>query len=587
MIIRLKKFMKQLDVPKVLFIVLPVIIFIRCGADTSQLWSLQRMMDALQANDSAGVLAYLPFVLVAIVLETGMGILSGMLVSYGVFKGAEKVRTMIAKKLVTCDYLTLLKKNMGQLMTRIFRDGDVSFKLPSVFFNNVLYSSILLLFSLVLAFYANWFMAILCIVMIPPIVGLSSVLSKKIRAAAAAAKTSDDNASLWYQEMLEQIPVTMSFHTETQWVKKINEESEKQTQASERQIRAESGYQPFLMLARFLPQDFILIIGAWLVSQQKMTLGTLFLFESLYEFISNGLSDIPDWIAKLKVTDVSVDRVQELLDLPMPAKVAADGSPLAQEQIALAQVQFRYPDSSFQIDELSLTIPEGARVALVGESGSGKSSLLKLVAGLIRPNSGSEDVLGYDPSHGENEQFYRQLAFLMQDTFLFPGTIAENLQLGDDSLSEEELWTACEKAHIKDWICTLPDGLQTDLKQFAANISGGQKQRLGIARAILKKPKLWLLDEPTSSLDRDTGIQITRELQTTLAGSTSIMATHQLYEMEAYDRIYYMEQGKICESGSHQDLMHENGGYARLYRTANGLDFPEVELALQLNDSDS
>ena len=155
---------------------------------------------------------------------------------------------------------------------------------------------------------------------------------------------------------------------------------------------------------------------------------------------------------------------------------------------------------------------------------------------------------------------------MLQDTYLFPGTIKENLIAGNRNISLEQLENACKKAKIWEWICKLPKGLDTTLSEFSSNISGGQKQRIGIARAILRKADVWLIDEPTSSLDYQTAQDILNNLSDITRTCTTIMVTHDTSNMSEYDFILVMEDGKLVETGAHFELLKKEGVYAKLYK---------------------
>ena len=201
----------------------------------------------------------------------------------------------------------------------------------------------------------------------------------------------------------------------------------------------------------------------------------------------------------------------------------------------------------------------------VGESGCGKTTLLKIIAGLNRPQKGEAFVLGYDLFQCRPEQLYCHLALVLQDTYLFPGTIRENLIAGNRNISLEQLENACKKAKIWEWICKLPKGLDTTLSEFSSNISGGQKQRIGIARAILRKADVWLIDEPTSSLDYQTAQDILNNLRDITRTYTTVTVTHDMSNMSEYDFILVMEDGKLVQTGTHFELLKKEGVYAKLY----------------------
>lgn len=292
------------------------------------------------------------------------------------------------------------------------------------------------------------------------------------------------------------------------------------------------------------------------------------LFTIFFGYIANGLMGIPNWISELRKYSGYKKRVNEALALP--SDVGEEQPQKEGKGILLQGASFSYGKDKFFLKGISANIRQGMHVAVIGESGCGKSTFLKLLAGLYRPQEGKATVLGYDLLRCKNEQLFSHMALILQDTYLFPGTIRENLVIGCGAISDEEIREACIKAKLWDWILTLPQGLQTVLVEFSSNISGGQRQRIGIARAILRGADLWLIDEPTSALDSSTAMEVEENLREITKELTTVTVTHRLDRMDFYDLIFIMENGSIAEQGTHGELLRKSRTYMHLLKGKEG-----------------
>lgn len=271
----------------------------------------------------------------------------------------------------------------------------------------------------------------------------------------------------------------------------------------------------------------------------------------------------------LQTAIVASDRLGEIFDLELeksknerekikPVDLKGD--------ISFKNVDFRYGTRSLVLKNIDFTIKQGEKIALVGESGSGKTTLVKLLLNLYTWEKGEITIKDYNIKDISFDYLRERLAYISQDIFMFSGTIRENLTLGNPNINMEEIVEACRMAKAHDFINKLPMRYETYLEENGANLSGGQKQRLAIARAILKKPDIFIMDEATSNLDSITEKAIERTLETVCSGVTTIIIAHRLSTIKRCDRIYVMEEGSIIEHGSHQELMKLGGKYFELWQ---------------------
>lgn len=313
----------------------------------------------------------------------------------------------------------------------------------------------------------------------------------------------------------------------------------------------------------------ILWVGAYSVLQGNMTVGSLVSFNALLVYFLDPVKNLINLQPTLQTAMVASDRLGEILDLEIekgenqrhkvsPASLIGD--------ISIQDISFRYGTRQFILEHFSMQIKRGQRVAIVGESGAGKTTVAKLLLNLYPYESGTITIADYALPDIQLECLREKIAYIPQETFLFSGTILENLTFGMDSLDMEEVIRCARMAQIHEFINALPLRYETHLDENGSNLSGGQRQRIAIARAMLRKPEILILDEATSNLDTVTEKAIQETLDTYCDGMTTIIIAHRLSTIRRCDRIFVMEKGKIVESGSHDELMTKsNGHYRGLY----------------------
>ncbi len=313
----------------------------------------------------------------------------------------------------------------------------------------------------------------------------------------------------------------------------------------------------------------ILWVGAWNVMKGNMSIGQLLTFNALLGYFLDPIKNLINLQPMIQTAIVASDRLGEIFDLELEKNVNESKkiNPVdLKGDISFKNVDFRYGTRSLVLKNIELTIKQGEKIALVGESGSGKTTLVKLLLNLYTWEKGEITIKDYNIKDISFESLREKLAYISQDIFMFSGTIRENLSMGSRSIDMEQIIEACRMAQAHDFINKLPLRYETYLEENGANLSGGQKQRLAIARAILKEPDIFIMDEATSNLDSITEKAIEKTLETVCSGVTTIIIAHRLSTIKRCDRIYVMEDGGIIEHGSHQELMELGGKYSELWK---------------------
>lgn len=310
-------------------------------------------------------------------------------------------------------------------------------------------------------------------------------------------------------------------------------------------------------------------VRAWFFSEAVLghiTYGSLLPIFNYMNRFRNPIQRIINLVQQLRVSMVPAERLMETLELN-PAIVDRPGAPKMpplQGAVRLESVDFAYEREVPVLRGIDLDIRRGQRVALVGHSGSGKSTVAKLLMRMYDPLAGRVLLDGRDLREVRQESVQRQLGLVFQETFLFIGTIRDNILFANPRASDGEIWEALRMADLEEFVRELPDGLDTDMQE-GTSLSGGQKQRLGIARALVRDPKLLILDEPTSSLDSETEARVMNTIKKAMEGRTTVMISHRLPTIVDADVIHAMKDGQVVESGSHAELMSRGGYYRDLY----------------------
>jgi ATP-binding cassette subfamily B protein len=312
----------------------------------------------------------------------------------------------------------------------------------------------------------------------------------------------------------------------------------------------------------------VLAIGAYLATKGQITIGTFVTFESAFWEVSYNIAHLMHFIPVSIQAAAAVRHIQELLDEPTRGadRAGAPDLPRITNDITFDRVSFHYEGSETPVlDNLSLKLNVGRSIAIVGPSGSGKSTLLNLILRLYVPDEGRVTIDGVDIRRVTRESLRKSMAVVFQENMLFNMSIRENIRLGKEGATDEEVVEAARKAEIHSYIMSLPDKYDTSVGERGDTLSGGQRQRIAIARAIVRNPSILLLDEATSALDQTTEAAINKTLLKLAKGCTMIFSTHRLTSVVEMDEIVVISGGKAIERGSHTQLLALNGTYRKLW----------------------
>ena len=333
----------------------------------------------------------------------------------------------------------------------------------------------------------------------------------------------------------------------------------------------------------------VLAIGAYLATKGQITIGTFVTFESAFWEVSYNIAHVMHFIPVSIQAAAAARHIQEMLDEPTRGadRPGAPDLPRITNDITFDHVTFQYEGSQTPVlDNLSLKLKVGKSIAIVGPSGSGKSTLLNLILRLYVPDEGRVSIDGVDIRKVTRKSLRRSMAVVFQENMLFNMSIKENIRLGKEGATDEEVVAAARKAEIHRYIMSLPQKYDTPVGERGDTLSGGQRQRIAIARAIVRDPSILLLDEATSALDQTTEAAINQTLLKLARGRTMIFSTHRLTSVVEMDEIIVISGGKAIERGTHEQLLAADGMYRKLWDDQGHTPHHPAGLADDSDDDD-
>lgn len=319
-------------------------------------------------------------------------------------------------------------------------------------------------------------------------------------------------------------------------------------------------------IVSFITYLLSLCIGAYFISNKIMSVGALLTFLNLVSHLVYPLTGLAGQWAGFQRSVSAVERILKILEKPLESVELPSYLPSAPllKSIILENVTFSYDGQNHIFDQFHLQIPAGKVVAIVGPSGAGKTTLFNLLQGFYKPQAGTIWINGSRADLYSTSQLRSFFAYVPQETFLFTGTVRENLMLARPGITETSLIQATEAANIHHFICSLPEGYETEIGERGIQLSGGQKQRLAIARALLRDAPILLLDEATSALDNETEYQVKEAMDRLMRNRTTLVIAHRLSTIRHADLIIVLDQGRIVQMGRHEELIDEDGLYRKL-----------------------
>jgi ATP-binding cassette subfamily B multidrug efflux pump len=456
---------------------------------------------------------------------------------------------------------------VGVLVTRMTNDVDA--------LNQLLTSGLVAvigdLFSLVViaAFllWVNWQMALIVFAIMPVVVVITAVMRTQMRETYRAIRTRIGRINGFLQEAISGVLTIQLFNHEDRSLRDFDRLNDDYLRANLRSVALFAIFMPLMSFIGALTFALILWVGGGRVIQGALTLGTLVLFLQLSDRLYQPIRDLSEKYNILQAAMAASERIFGILDEPARDldEPSAVRLPSLQGAIALDHVWFAYQDEDWVLRDVSITIAPGEKVAVVGATGAGKTSLISLLTRFYEVQQGTVTVDGHDVRALSRRDLRRHIGVILQDPFIFTGTVAENIALGEP-MPRSRIEAAARAVNADRFIRRLPLGYEQPLHERGSDLSTGQKQLIAFARALAFDPAvLMVLDEATANVDTATEAIIQDSLLTLMEGRTSIIIAHRLSTIRHVDRIVVLHRGRVVETGSHAELLARRGVYFRLY----------------------
>jgi ATP-binding cassette, subfamily B, multidrug efflux pump len=491
------------------------------------------------------------------------------------------------------------KNPVGRLVTRVTSDVDALNEMFTAGVVSIFEDIFVLAGIVVIMLRMKWWLALITFSVLPLIFWATMIFRRKVRDSYRRIRVAIARINAHLQEHITGMVVLQLFNRERRAYKKFEEVNAQHMDAYKDAIMAHAVYYPIVEILSATAIAAVIWFGGGKVLQGTVTLGIVVAFIQYAQRFFRPIQDLSEKYNILQSAMASSERIFKLLDTPVevlspeyPVKVEGRG------QISFENVWFAYrrapheereeghpaasgngAHSSDQWDwvlrDVCFTINPGETVAIVGHTGAGKTTIISLLLRFYDIQHGSIKIDGVDIRRMELPDLRRRFGVVLQDPFLFSGTIEDNIRLGTPTVRQQDVEQAAEEVNVADFIRTLPNGFKEPVRERGSTLSTGQKQLISFARALAHKPKILILDEATSSVDTDTELRVREALSHMVEGRTSVIIAHRLSTIQRADKIIVMHKGQVREMGSHQELLAQRGIYWKLYQ----LQYKDQELA--------
>ncbi|HLF86611.1 MAG TPA: ABC transporter ATP-binding protein, partial [Nitrospiria bacterium] len=459
----------------------------------------------------------------------------------------------------------------GELLTKITGDTnalrDLFAESALAFLSHLL--TVIGMFAIM--FVMNWKLGFIVLATFPVLFYALFHLYGKIKASSKKQRKKEGKIASRISEILTSISMVQAFGRERYEEERFVAESAQTLEESIRTAQLEAASARFVEIISAIGIWGGILFGSLEVIKGHMTPGDVLVFASYLTNIYKPIKNLAKLSARFSKAIVSAERIGEILEIEPeieddPNAVEAYG---LKGEIVFDQVSFNYQDGKQVLKDISFSILPGQRVALVGISGAGKSTIASLILRLYDPQDGMILIDGMDIRRYKRESLRREIGIVLQDSILFGATIRENISYGKHDATMEEITDAAKQAHAHEFISTLPEGYDTIIGERGSTLSGGQRQRISLARALIKRPSILILDEPTSAVDAKSAQLIEEAVKRLQEGKTCLVIVHQFSSIKDFDQILVLKNGDVVERGNHDELLNLRGYYYQLYQLQN------------------
>ena len=485
-----------------------------------------------------------------------------------------RLRNELYHKMVMAPLGTLHQYRLGDLLSRLtddVRSLQAAIGSTAGVVRALIYVPVFVVVMLIRSFS----LTIFALLVLPPLGYLINRFGQRIRHTSREIQQQTADLSSQVKETLTGIEIIKSFRTESKEMQRFTDTTQQQYRLSMQRTRLSAMLPPLVEIISVIGISTVFGLGCWQVIEGRLSTGWFLGYISMISLMFKPLRTIGQFNIVLQQSLASAERIFQILDFSeekdgsVELHATSPSSEFATTksgQVVFRNVYFRYRSGEVVLHDINLEAGSGETVALIGSSGSGKTSLINLIPRFITPFEGQILIDGQDISDLTLDSLRQQISIVTQETILFDGTVLENIGYGNPDATETEAIAASVAANADKFIQRMPKGYQTQIRENGRNLSGGEKQRIAIARAMLKDPQILLLDEATSNLDNESEALVQASLADLMVGQTTFVIAHRLSTVVNASQILVLDQGKIVEHGTHHTLLQQGGRYAQQYQ---------------------
>ena len=506
-----------------------------------------------------------------LVLYVVSGIFSsfqGFLMTHVAQKISYKMRNDIAKKINKLPMKYFDKKTNGEILSIVTNDVDTLQQNMNQSIDLLITSVCTIIGIIVMMFSISVSMTLISLIIFPITVGFIAFIAKKSQKYFKQQQDYLGHVNGQVEEVYSGHNIVKAFNYEENAIDKFQDANKTLYDSSWKSQFLSGLMMPIMGFMSNISYVLISILGGYYCLQGKITVGNIQSFIQYSKQLNQPIQEIAQIVTSLQSMAAAAERVFEFLDEEEEPVINTNNkADDLKGNIKFDHVKFGYDENKIIIHDFNADVKEGQKIAIVGPTGAGKTTIVKLLMRFYDINSGKIIIDGHDINEYPKEETRKLFGMVLQDTWLFNGTIMENIKYGNEDKKDSDAIEAAKSAHVHHFIKTLPNGYDMVVNEDSTNISQGQKQLLTIARVILDNPKILILDEATSNIDTMTEVQIQKAMDNLMKGRTSFIIAHRLSTIKNADLILVMKHGDIVEQGTHESLLAKNGEYAKLYNS--------------------